>query len=215
MKRSAGKAIITLVELTAIPPVAALIVMIILRTHGYRTHYGLSFDTALNTAVTNCVDTIRQSTLGTMLVIINYVSLFGFPVVLTALANHWFHRKRAACFYLVSIGFLLIAAFITPNPLFVIKPPGESFDRWTAYLIQYPAYVLPIAILSGALFAMLPIWGPTDRYLLKRGLCPKCQYDLQGTPGGIDAGCPECGWNRPANDAATRSRMSGGASTQG
>jgi len=49
------------------------------------------------------------------------------------------------------------------------------------------------------LYAIL-IWlltpGPLGlRWLirLKRGRCPKCGYDLRGQ---LEAGCPECGWNR-------------------
>jgi hypothetical protein len=30
---------------------------------------------------------------------------------------------------------------------------------------------------------------------IRRGLCPKCAYDLRGTPEGATA-CPECGWRR-------------------
>jgi hypothetical protein len=47
---------------------------------------------------------------------------------------------------------------------------------------------------------------------LERGRCPRCGYDLrghrhEGTPGeprrheGLEAGCPECGWNREENPA--------------
>ncbi|MDY7109894.1 MAG: hypothetical protein SYC29_14780 [Planctomycetota bacterium] len=35
----------------------------------------------------------------------------------------------------------------------------------------------------------------------KRGRCPKCGYDLRGKH---DAGCPECGWNRPPEAASAR-----------
>jgi len=38
---------------------------------------------------------------------------------------------------------------------------------------------------------------------LRRGRCPKCAYDLRGTPGSSESsgssgggGCPECGWGR-------------------
>ena len=33
----------------------------------------------------------------------------------------------------------------------------------------------------------------------KHGRCVKCGYDLRGAPG-TDAGCPECGWNREAEE---------------
>lgn len=34
-----------------------------------------------------------------------------------------------------------------------------------------------------------------ERAASKQGRCPRCKYDLRGE---TDAGCPECGWNRPA-----------------
>jgi len=35
------------------------------------------------------------------------------------------------------------------------------------------------------------------------GLCPACGYDLRGQPA-AGRGCPECGWNRPADAEAAR-----------
>lgn len=40
-------------------------------------------------------------------------------------------------------------------------------------------------------FAFVPIAWRMNRK--RRGLCPKCAYDLQSNS---DSGCPECGWNR-------------------
>ena len=58
---------------------------------------------------------------------------------------------------------------------------------WLGMLINtlFYAILLYLAIAgSGALRRLIR---------LKRGRCPRCGYDLRGA---LQAGCPECGWNR-------------------
>jgi hypothetical protein len=40
---------------------------------------------------------------------------------------------------------------------------------------------------------------------LRRNLCPRCAYNLQGQP---SPGCPECGWNRPTASSPAPSHTS-------
>ncbi len=49
-------------------------------------------------------------------------------------------------------------------------------------------YAFPFLVL-----AFLPTFRRSLR--LRRGHCPRCNYDLRGD---LPAGCPECGWNRAA-----------------
>jgi hypothetical protein len=54
--------------------------------------------------------------------------------------------------------------------------------------------VAPIALLVGNIYLLLG-WRHQDR--LRRGLCPKCKYNLEAGASGTTAKCPECGWQRP------------------
>jgi hypothetical protein len=58
-------------------------------------------------------------------------------------------------------------------------------------------YWLVVAVLSGALAWLFRSGRPERRR--SRGLCPGCGYDIKAAP---DAGCPECGWNRAADQPA-------------
>ena len=64
-----------------------------------------------------------------------------------------------------------------------------------------PLYPIWSGFLFNTLFYAVILWllipGPfvLRRHVrMKRGVCPKCGYDLRGAPSG--GGCPECGWNR-------------------
>ncbi len=73
-------------------------------------------------------------------------------------------------------------------------------------LSTVPPHALPVLpiwrglLLDTGFFAAIwaiPMFGVPlvrARRRRKRGLCPKCAYDLGGDPA---SGCPECGWGRP------------------
>lgn len=63
----------------------------------------------------------------------------------------------------------------------------------------WPGFLLNSIIYAALLWQLviLSCWvlrGLRGRPRARRGLCPRCGYDLRG---GLDAGCPECGLNRP------------------
>jgi hypothetical protein len=90
---------------------------------------------------------------------------------------------------------------------------SENLSPWPSkqtviYSFFVPTYRL-IAVPYWALVALaaLPLVRPViaglrRRSRLRRGQCPRCAYDLRGTP----AGCPECGWARPATAASAPAR---------
>ena len=61
---------------------------------------------------------------------------------------------------------------------------------WPGFAINTVFYAVGGWLLFAAPFA-LRRWRR-----IRRGLCPKCAYDLRGTPDGT--ACPECGFNRTA-----------------
>ena len=89
---------------------------------------------------------------------------------------------------------------------FLIKPPGVAMDDyralpacpiWPGFAINTVFYALVLWLLFAAPFA-LP--GVRRRRRIKRGLCPKCAYDLRGTQ---SEACPECGATvKPTNHLA-------------
>jgi len=49
-------------------------------------------------------------------------------------------------------------------------------------------------------FGMFFGFSSAKRFIrAKRGRCPRCGYDLRGN---LDAGCPECGWGRAAEEVS-------------
>ncbi len=77
--------------------------------------------------------------------------------------------------------------------ILITLPGGVVLDEWS---------IRPAA-LTGTLATFFPPWAvivlsPVILLRLNRrrhGRCPACAHDLRG---GLDAGCPECGWNRAA-----------------
>lgn len=64
---------------------------------------------------------------------------------------------------------------------------------WPGFAINTMVYALALWLLLAAPAAVRS-WRAASR--IRRGLCPKCGYDLRGTP--VDAiTCPECGAPRP------------------
>ena len=75
---------------------------------------------------------------------------------------------------------------------------GGLIDRTFGLRPIFPGFVvntLFYAALWGAiLFASRGAWRAFTRWRRsRRGLCPRCAYDLAGSSA---HGCPECGWNR-------------------
>ncbi len=61
----------------------------------------------------------------------------------------------------------------------------------------WPGFLIDTLFYGAIWFGLLFGFGATRTALralrTRRGLCPMCGYDLRGN---LDAGCPECGWNR-------------------
>jgi len=62
-------------------------------------------------------------------------------------------------------------------------------------LLPWPMHSLLDSLFYAAIWGAIFFGFTTARRLIraKRGRCPRCGYDLRGN---LDAGCPECGWNR-------------------
>ena len=66
---------------------------------------------------------------------------------------------------------------------------GRSYPRrpiWPGFAINTVFYAAIVWLLFAGPFVL------RRRRRIRRGLCPKCAYDLRGTPAGATA-CPECG----------------------
>lgn len=72
---------------------------------------------------------------------------------------------------------------------------AESPMRILPYLPMWGGLVANSAIYASAWLVLLVLPGSIRALLRRRrGLCPRCGYDLGGTPGAV---CPECGWDKP------------------
>lgn len=72
---------------------------------------------------------------------------------------------------------------------------GRVSDSHIPYWLDYVALLGLLSIFAGFVAGGVVAVRAMQRRTLrkKRGLCPMCGYDLRGD---LDAGCPECGWNR-------------------
>ena len=58
----------------------------------------------------------------------------------------------------------------------------------------WPGFLIDTLFYAALWLGLIVGFGAARRTLRKRrGRCPMCAYDLRGN---LDAGCPECGWNR-------------------
>ena len=65
--------------------------------------------------------------------------------------------------------------------------------------IVLPGFVIDTFFYAGIWFGVFFGFTSAKRFIrARRGRCPRCAYDLRGQ---LDAGCPECGWNRQQSDA--------------
>jgi hypothetical protein len=85
------------------------------------------------------------------------------------------------------------------------KPRRRIVDWWRSDAAGLPVRPIWPGLVVNTLFYAAILWlliaGPfmLRRVIrLKRGRCPRCGYDLRGSPPEVGAGggCPECGWNR-------------------
>ena len=68
---------------------------------------------------------------------------------------------------------------------------------WPGFLINTLFYAIILWLLIPGPFVLRRL------IRIRRGRCPRCGYDLRGQPPEAGAaGCPECGWNRAAPQAA-------------
>ena len=77
-------------------------------------------------------------------------------------------------------------------------PKSAGHDGWSFGDVAIPRHVLVLRTAINTVFYALILWllfaatFALRRWRrIRRGLCPKCAYDLRGRPQG--SGCPECG----------------------
>ncbi len=95
----------------------------------------------------------------------------------------------------------------SPSGGILIRPGQSAFS----FPIAFPYYIIPrgFAIDAGFFGSLwfVALFGVRDARLwlrVRRGLCPKCAYDLKGDFAG---GCPECGWNRAGKGVGDSKRV--------
>ncbi len=67
---------------------------------------------------------------------------------------------------------------------------------WSLVPVVVWSHLLPGASSAIVAFVSVVALSAVARFRYryrKPGVCPRCEYDLQGNP---DSGCPECGWKR-------------------
>ena len=87
-----------------------------------------------------------------------------------------------------------------------IRPPSESIvdERLLPLRPLWPGFAVNTLFYTAVLW--LPLCGPfvlRRQIRRRRGRCIRCGYDLRGD---LDAGCPECGWNREESRATASER---------
>jgi hypothetical protein len=78
------------------------------------------------------------------------------------------------------------------------------FWRRFPLLPRWPGFIVNTLFYGALLWLLIP--GPfvLRRVIrIKRGLCPKCGYDLRRAAPEAGIGCPECGWNRASETKAS------------
>lgn len=86
----------------------------------------------------------------------------------------------------------------TPTIHMALVPPRWLQARDTNRLIPlrpiWPGFVANWIVLTSSHYALFTFaLFVRDRFRQRRGLCPRCAYELVGM---IEDGCPECGWRR-------------------
>ncbi len=80
------------------------------------------------------------------------------------------------------------------EPMGINNAPLGSI-RALPYRPVWFGLALDSVIWGSVVWALLArVWLTRQTLRTRRGLCPKCAYDLRGD---FPSGCPECGWNRP------------------
>jgi len=85
-------------------------------------------------------------------------------------------------------------------------PSWPSVTRVIPFRPHWPGLALNTLLFAALWWSTIHLAGRafrgTDpRARRRRGLCPRCGYDLKFH---MIAGCPECGWNRPAHETSQK-----------
>ena len=150
--------------------------------------------------------------LGWSIYAVIYVWSFGVIIVISSWAARRCGVARAFWFSIVSSAIVVLGAHDTMLDDMVNTAgwrSGTGLDHWTVFLVRPDPFVLIVALCIGWCASWIPKLLHGESSWLSGGMCPKCHYDLQGK---TDAGCPECGWNRPiapSDSAATKSQSDG------
>lgn len=93
-------------------------------------------------------------------------------------------------------------SFATPTPAGGFHDVGFLWRSDSSPIRAIVYHPLPLGVAVNSCFYALPVLAlllvtPLRRSLrLRRGHCPRCNYDLRSD---FPSGCPECGWNRVAS----------------
>jgi len=131
------------------------------------------------------------------------VSLFGVPARSFYWSSIRLRSFRSAAEDLKVIEFsnsgLKEGLLLSQLPL--LDRNADSFRRIPLHPI-WPGLLFDTLFYAAIWFGVFIGFTGARRFIrAKRGRCPRCGYDLRGQ---LAQGCPECGWNRPADDAAIK-----------
>lgn len=142
---------------------------------------------------------------GPALLAVNYAAAFGIPIVLGMwLLARNVHPKRVLAMLTVAVA-VMSASMISDQweksigIAYMLSSKGLAdaaplYGRWwMQYTVQPSLFSLIFGLAAGFFISRLPLFRPNPAYWIRQGLCPKCHYSLRSN---LDAGCPECGWNR-------------------
>ena len=98
---------------------------------------------------------------------------------------------------LFGLGDPLFSAFVSPRRVETVRAiafeRSGSITRLLPYEPIWPGFAINTVFYAGVLWLLFAAPFALRRWRrIKRGLCPKCAYDLRGTPKDATA-CPECG----------------------
>lgn len=204
--------------LIACPPLIALLGVLMLRAFQYYMHERpVTAVSAARFAWVDFLDALHVSgPIGLWILAFLYLASFGAVSAVSLATTRRWNPARVLCCWFISIAVILAFALTSETarlqsekvvfwldsnkPVHLGMPRApKPINDYREFQFCYPIYAIPIALAAGWIGSLLPICRPSPRYWLARGLCPKCQYNLQGRSAD---GCPECGWNRRPSQAS-------------
>ena len=204
--REARLTLLTKAVVLCLSPIAVLFVSLLRYPSPNPSRLESIFD-----ALSHLVATVHNvGFTGVCLYAFNYIASVGVIMAISICTLRWWSIARGYCFWIVSMTVTLLYMYPRwangPYILLSHYPAAQGrrvmVDHWVTFLVGYNVWLLPFSLVLGWIASF--VFSSDSRRWLARGMCPKCHYDLQGK---TDAGCPECGWNRPVapcNSAAAK-----------